>query len=35
MPAIYKSLTPAMIRSAAIECLDAANYVKVILRPER
>jgi zinc protease len=35
MPAIYKSLTPAMIRSAAIECLDAANYVKVILKPER
>ncbi len=33
MPALYKALTPAMIRAAAAAYLDPKNYVKVTLRP--
>ena len=35
MPAIYKALTPAMILEAARRDLDAANYVKVVLTPQK
>jgi zinc protease len=33
MPQIFQALTPALVRDAARNCLDAGRYVRVTLRP--
>ena len=35
MPEFYAGITPAMIQEAAKKYLDTANYVKVVLLPQK